>query len=227
MAIRPKKGRSVTDPYMSDYRDILENFSCFEQRLEIILRNREKKVLPQDDLTVAAVLVPLFLKNGTVHVLLTKRSDHVEHHKGEISFPGGKLDSTDPSLLTCALRETSEEVGIDPSDVRVMGELDDFYTVATGYLVAPFVGVIPYPYEFRPSAREIAELIDVPLEIFFEPDRRREEVWIYNSLPIEVVFYVWQGYTIWGATARILKHFTEVIVNGGAFSEQCGGRAHL
>jgi len=171
--------------------------------------------LPVNDLVVAAVLVPLFLKDGDPHVLLTKRSELVEHHRGEISFPGGKLDPGDADLLSCALRETSEEVGIDPSDVRVVGELDDFYTVATHFLVVPFVGMIPYPYPFQPSEREIAGLLSVPLEVFFDPSRRSEEIWNLQGEPVTVVFYKWKEHVIWGATARIMKHFVEVMSSEG------------
>lgn len=176
-----------------------------------MLGSRRKKALSPEGMITAAVLVPLFTKNGQRHVLLTERSDFVEHHRGEISFPGGKLDLADRNVLACALRETAEEVGVVPEDVQVVGELDDFYTVATGFLVVPFVGVIPYPYEFRPSAREIAGLLSVPLEVFFDPTRRTEETWIVKGEPIEVISYRWQGHNIWGATARILKHFTELV----------------
>ena len=123
------------------------NLPCFEDELTRALDARPRRVLPPEGMTIAAVLVPLFSVEGKRHVLLTKRSQAVEHHKGEISFPGGKLDPDDADLLSCALRETDEEVGIKPSDVRIIGELDDFYTVATRYVVAPFVGVIPYPYD--------------------------------------------------------------------------------
>ncbi len=176
-----------------------------------MLGSRRKKELSPEGMITAAVLVPLFTKDGQRHVLLTKRSDHVEHHKGEISFPGGKLDLADPNVLACALRETAEEVGVDPQDVQVVGELDDFYTVATRFLVVPFVGVIPYPYQFRPSAWEIAGLLAVPLEVFFDPARRTEDTWIVKGEPVEVISYRWQGHNIWGATARILKHFTELV----------------
>ncbi len=196
---------------MTNKKSPLWTLPCFEEEITKMLGSRTKKELSPDGLTTAAVLVPLFTKNGQRHVLLTKRSDFVEHHRGEISFPGGKLDLADADYLTCALRETAEEVGVNPEHVNVVGELDDFYTVATGFLVVPFVGVIPYPYEFRPSAREIAGLLAVPLEIFFDPDRRTEETWIVNEEPIEVVSYRWQGHNIWGATARILKHFTELV----------------
>ncbi len=183
----------------------------FESDLADILDRHDKQVLSRDGVITAAVLIPLFWKEGRIHVLLTRRSNEVAHHKGEISFPGGKLDHDDPSLLHCALRETHEEVGIEPADVLVVGELDDFYTVATHYLVVPFVGMIPYPYEMTMSEREIHEIITVPLEVFVGPTWRSEETWNLDGRPIEVVFYDWRGYRIWGATARILKHFTRLL----------------
>lgn len=186
---------------------------CFESELGRILTSREKTILPRADKVVAAVLVPLFRKDGDVHVLLTKRSDAVEHHKGEVSFPGGKLDDDDVDLLHCALRETHEEVGILPTDVRIVGEMDDFYTVATSYLVVPFVGMIPYPYDFKPSTREIDEVIGVPLEVFFDPARRSTEIWTFEGKPLEIISYKWHGYNIWGATARILNRFTQLVEN--------------
>ena len=196
---------------MKTANDSFLKLPCFEKELTDILKQRPKKVLPRDGKVVAAVLVPLFGKNGNIHVLLTKRSDAVEHHRGEISFPGGKLDATDPDLLHCALRETSEEVGIDPSDVRIVGELDDFYTVATHFLVVPFVGMIPYPYALSTSSREIDEVIGVPLDVFFDRERRTEDTWMVDGAPFQVIFYKWREYTIWGATARILSHFTDLL----------------
>jgi len=187
------------------------NLPDFEDRLEGLLRNRRKNLLSADGMITAAVLVPLFRKDGTSHVLLTKRSEFVEHHKGEISFPGGKVDPSDANMLACALRETAEEIGVDPQHVKILGELDDFYTVATGFLVIPFVGLIPYPYEFKPSAREISDLLEVPLGVFFDLTRRSEETWMINDQSVEVISYLWRGHNIWGATARILKHFTELI----------------
>ncbi len=196
---------------MNVQKNAVWNLPCFEEQLAKMLQSREKKMLSPDGLVTAAVLVPLFTKDGQVHVLLTKRSEFVEHHRGEISFPGGKLDESDADFQSCALRETAEEVGISPQDVRVVGELDDFYTVATRFLVVPFVGMIPYPYEFRPSSREIESLLGVPLDVFFDPERRSEETWLINGQSVEVISYRWQGHNIWGATARILKHFTELV----------------
>jgi ADP-ribose pyrophosphatase YjhB (NUDIX family) len=138
----------------------------------------------------------------------------VEHHRGEISFPGGKLDPSDPDLRSCALRETHEEIGIPPDDVKVIGELDDFYTVATKFHVVPFVGVVPYPYKLSLSSREIAAIVAPPLEIFFDPSRRSEDTLIFRGEPVTVVSYRWEGHNIWGATARILQHLVELIESG-------------
>lgn len=168
-------------------------------------------------MVVAAVLITLFEMDDSPHVLLTKRSQEVEHHKGEISFPGGKLDDTDRDLLHCALRETEEEVGINPEDVSIIGEMDDFYTVATNYLVAPFVGKIPYPYEFHPSEREIDEVIAVPLSIFFDENRISFDTWYISGEAVKLVFYHWRGHTIWGATARMLRDFTKLLSGRVAF----------
>ena len=189
----------------------LWDLPCFEDKLAEILNSRRKNTLAPHGTVTAAVLVPLFVKDGRRYVLLTKRSDMVEHHRGEISFPGGKLDPSDSSLMCCALRETDEEIGVAPEHVRIIGELDDFYTVATNFRVVPFVGIIPHPYKFVPSAREIAGLLSVPLDVFFDPARKSESIWIFKGEPVEVISYVWEGHNIWGATARILKHFTELI----------------
>lgn len=185
----------------------------FVNRLQRLLQARNKKRLSPNGVVQAAVLVPLFKQRESIKVLLTKRSEFVEHHKGEISFPGGKLDNSDSDLLSCALRETWEEIGVYPKDVNILGELDDFYTVATGFLVAPFVGFIPYPYPFQTSPREIDELLGVPLDVFLDPQRRQESTIMLDSRPISIISYQWEGYTIWGATARILQHFSEILSN--------------
>lgn len=196
---------------MTADKKLYQSMPAFENRLSKVISKRSKIRLSADGLITAAVLVPLFEKNGSPHILLTKRSDHVEHHRGEISFPGGKVDPTDRDEEYCALRETSEEVGIKIPDVKILGELDDFYTVATNFRVSPFVGVIPYPYEFKTSEREIAGLLDVPLEVFFDPKLRSEDIWIMRGEEINVVSYKWNGHNIWGATARILKHMVELV----------------
>ena len=161
------------------------------------------------------MLIPIFYKNGEPYLLLTLRTETVASHKGQISFPGGTRDDGDRDLLTTALRETFEEVGIRPEDVEVLGELDDLLAV-TNFVVTPFVGVFPYPYDFKVSTEEIAELIEIPLSFFADPRNRRVEERLYRGRMVTVYFYDYGKYTVWGVTARILKGFVDLCFPNGA-----------
>lgn len=171
---------------------------------------REKTCIQDDRLKRAAVLIPVFKKDGEYHLLFTRRTDLVEHHKGQISFPGGRQDPEDQDLLTTALREAEEEMGIHKEDVRILGELDDICTV-TDFCVSPFVGLIPYPYPFRPNPHEIAEIIEVPLAALLDPERLRREFREHAGRTWPVYFYRHGRHTIWGATASILKQLLDLL----------------
>jgi 8-oxo-dGTP pyrophosphatase MutT (NUDIX family) len=173
-----------------------------------------RKIADRPDLTPAAVLVPLFEKEGTAHILLTKRTDRVEQHKGQISFPGGAFDYKDLDCLTTALRETEEEIGLEMDAIEIWGELDDTVTV-TRYKVCPYVGLIPYPYPFRLSPFEVERLIELPLDLLLEPARLREGPFTWEGMTFMNYFIEYEGDTIWGATARILKNFVEVLRGAG------------
>jgi 8-oxo-dGTP pyrophosphatase MutT (NUDIX family) len=175
-----------------------------------ILNTRERRMIEQPSLARAAVLVPLFQKGETCHIVFTKRSDNVRYHKGEISFPGGVVDEKDGELQRTALREAFEEIGLKESDVQIIGGLDDIITV-TQFIVTPFVGFFPYPYSFKLSPAEIAELIEVPISALLDEDcfSQRE---IIRGTGKEVVYaYQYENHIIWGATARILKQFLDLI----------------
>jgi 8-oxo-dGTP pyrophosphatase MutT (NUDIX family) len=181
------------------------------QNIKDILANREvKRVAVGSEHTRAAVLLPLFTKDGSCHILFTKRSDKVRYHKGEISFPGGNYDATDKDLLATALREAHEEIGLKPQDVYVLGALDEMMTM-TDFIVSPFVGFIPYPYTFVPSHEEIAEIIILPLTGFLKEGVLNEEYRTYNERTEKVSVYQCGGHVIWGATAKILRQFLEII----------------
>jgi len=182
----------------------------FIDQLRNILSTRERRVIEHPPFSHAAVLVPLFKKGKDCHLLFTKRSEEVKYHKGEISFPGGVVDEDDSELISTALREAFEEIGLKESDVQIIGLLDDIVTI-TKFIVTPIVGLFPYPYPFKVSVAEIAELIEVPLSFLLDencfsekeiPRGGREEV-IYN--------YQYGDHNIWGATARILKQFLDLI----------------
>jgi 8-oxo-dGTP pyrophosphatase MutT (NUDIX family) len=181
-----------------------------EEKIREILACRDKACIDQPGLVRAAVLIPLFKKNGEYHVLLTRRTDKVGTHKGQISFPGGKRDEGE-DLLSTALREAKEEMGIEEKDVRILGELDDMCTISSDFCIAPFVGLIPYPYPFRINRHEIEEIIEVPLSIFLDETKFREEVRSRNGELVSIYFYQHDEHTIWGATARILKQLMDLV----------------
>jgi 8-oxo-dGTP pyrophosphatase MutT (NUDIX family) len=176
-----------------------------------VLSNRTPKLLEDKEALQrhGAVLIPLFKEGGEYKVLFTKRTDTVETHRGQISFPGGRIDAGDRTLLDTALRETEEEIGLARDAVTVLGRADDAGTLSSNYIVHPFVGLIPYPYPFRLSSGEVKHLITVPLSLFFDMEAILDveyEGKIYRNLA-----YTCDGEVIWGATARIMRNLVETL----------------
>jgi 8-oxo-dGTP pyrophosphatase MutT (NUDIX family) len=161
--------------------------------------------LPGFVLRESAVLVPLLLREGTPHILFTKRPTTLRHHAGQYSFPGGSRDPEDATPLHTALRETREELGIDVSGVRVLGPLDEVPTL-TEFRIQPFVGVIPAGLEYRPNPDEVELILEVPLAQLMDPAIRRTERHSVRGVEYEVDFYTCGSHVIWGATGRILRN---------------------
>jgi 8-oxo-dGTP pyrophosphatase MutT (NUDIX family) len=182
----------------------------FIDQVRRILQTRQRGIIEQPPFARAAVLVPLFEKGEACHMIFTKRSDNVRYHKGEISFPGGVFDEKDLELQRTALREASEEIGLKENDVQIIGVLDDIITV-TQFIVTPFVGLFPYPYPFKLSPVEIAELIEVPLSALLDEDCFSEREIIRGTSKEVVNAYQYENHVIWGATARILRQFLDLI----------------
>jgi 8-oxo-dGTP pyrophosphatase MutT (NUDIX family) len=166
---------------------------------------------PEPGLWQAAVLVPIYFgSDGRPHVVFQKRTDRVEAHKGQVSFPGGRRDPEDPHLLHTALRETHEEIGVDPAHVEVFGEIDQIRTISN-FVVTPYVGWLDrYPYEWRFSEHEVAYLLEVPVDhlldpVNFVPDRRQ-----VGGREIVMPSYRWRDDLIWGATGRMLTNFLDL-----------------
>lgn len=152
--------------------------------------------------TDAGVLVPLYMDEGELHGVFTRRREDLRRHPGEISFPGGRSDEGDADLRSTALREAHEEIGLPLDAVDVVGALQPTPTVVTGYAVYPFVGLIEPGRIWQVSEREVAEVLELPLRALLAGYSRRRLV--RRGLPIRTDTYVVGDHLIWGATARIL-----------------------
>ncbi|MDD5127944.1 MAG: CoA pyrophosphatase [Dehalococcoidales bacterium] len=192
-----------------------------KQLLQQALAQRQKKRIVAAGRIPSAVLVPIYCKDGKFHILFTKRTRKVKTHKGQISFPGGSYEVSDGSLRNTALRESREEIGLKEEDVEVLGELDDFNSATTNFVISPFVGFIPSPYDFKLNEFEAAELIETPLEHLLDKHHLREETRILNGRPVTAYFYDFHGKVIWGATARILKQFLDIYTGLPGFNTCC------
>ena len=180
---------------------------------EIIRQALAQRVVERVDGTgmiPAAVMILLYRKKGEYCILLNKRSEEVEHHKGEISFPGGARDPEDFDLLATALRETEEEMGIKREDITVLGEMDEIVT-RSNFQVSVFTGTIEYPYKFTPSAIEIAEVVEFPVAALINPANRRVETRWIDGIPLTSYSYVHEEHVVFGATARILQSCIEIL----------------
>ena len=191
--------------------DGLCGLESIKERIRQALSRRDKKVCDPGDLVRAAVLVPIFERAGDCHILFTKRTETVNHHKGQISFPGGVQEVESESHRDAALRESWEEIGLDPKDVEILGELDDIATYTTRFIISPFVGAIPHPYEFRTSPEEVEEVISVPLEVLLDKGNFKEDIQSIGGSLVPQYYFYYDERVIWGATARILKQFLEVV----------------
>ena len=174
------------------------------------LAARPRRVVPPGPLIRAAVVVPI-VDRGEPCLVFAKRTEHVGQHKGQIAFPGGTVAARDASALDAALRECEEEVGLSREVVDVLGVLDDWETYATPFVITPFVGLVREPVVWRPDGEEIEKVIEVPYAALVTPGGFRVERWERDGAPRDVYFFDWQGESIWGATARILKHYLELL----------------
>jgi len=178
------------------------------ERILAALKGREPKALIGNHFKPAAVLVPIQQKKDGYHLVLTVRAEGLNSHGGQVAFPGGRLDPQDTGPLEAALRESQEEVGLDPRDVRILGQLDQV-TASASYLVTPFVGVIPFPYDFTLNPDETAEVFSVPISALRDSnclsiDTKRHGGWS------PVYHFQYQQWDIWGATAKMIKQLLEL-----------------
>lgn len=185
----------------------------FAEELSELLDQRERIVRAEWEARPAAVLIPIYEEQDQWQIVYTRRTDEVENHRGQVSFPGGLIEADDQSARETALREAEEEIGLEREAVEILGSLDTLMTV-TQFEIIPYVGRIPYPYEFKPNLAEVAHVFSVPLNWLMAP----ENLEVHYRQPIpdgpKVPVYYFKPFTgevIWGATARITLNLLEII----------------
>ncbi len=153
--------------------------------------------------THAAVLVPLYARAGVLWLLLTRRSAALPNHGGQIAFPGGACEEGDEDEVATALRESHEELGIEPATVMVLGQLDDVVT-PSGFVISPVVGALPFPLQVTPSGEEIESVVPIPFHTLADPQLvEYQELAVDGSVIVSPVFH-YHGHRVWGATARVI-----------------------
>ena len=155
-------------------------------------------------LAEAAVLVPVFLRDGAPQVLMTRRRDDLRLHPGQISFPGGRIETHDPDARAAALREAQEEIGIAPGDVELLGRLSEALVVLSGFRLTPWVGVVPYPYPYVVQPDEVAGLIEFSVSDLLAPGAHRTGKREAFGMVHEVHYFEVGGHVVWGASALVL-----------------------
>lgn len=168
-------------------------------------------MLPDDaPVTLAAVLVPLVNHAGAVKVLFTQRTAHLADHAGQISFPGGRVESADASREETALRETLEEIGLPPGRVELLGRLPD-YEIPSGFRITPVVGWIEPPFTLQPDDFEVAEVFEAPLEYFLDPGNYQRREYHFGGRHRHYMAIPYRGRYIWGATAGMLYSLCRIL----------------
>jgi 8-oxo-dGTP pyrophosphatase MutT (NUDIX family) len=160
--------------------------------------------------TRAAVLIPLLLKDDGLSVLLTQRTNHLRDHAGQISFPGGRMDSEDLSPNDTALRESQEEIGLDPQRVEIIGHLPQYLTVS-GYSVTPVVGLVQPQAEYVLDEFEVADIFEVPLNFLLDPANHQVRLWQSEQGGRRFYSMPYEGRFIWGATAGMLRNLYHLL----------------
>jgi 8-oxo-dGTP pyrophosphatase MutT (NUDIX family) len=191
---------------------LLSDIDALHAHIRTVFGRRPRRVTPLSmGMRRAAVVLPLVSTGGGPALLFTRRTDQVEHHKGQISFPGGALDDGEDPLAG-ALRETEEEIGVPARDVDVLGGLDDEEAAVSGFMVSPFVAALPYPARLRVSADEVHSVLVVSLRTLLDPANVRAELYRRPRGDSVVMYYYQAGPdVIWGFTGRIVARFLEAV----------------
>jgi 8-oxo-dGTP pyrophosphatase MutT (NUDIX family) len=200
--------------------------SAFISQLENFLREQELPGLkaqllmaprgrdftwPADEVMHAAVMLILFKRNSTFRLILTRRHDYDGPHSGQVSLPGGKTDPKDRGFEFTALRETHEEVGIRPEELRIIGKLTDLFIPVSRYMVHPYISYSEIIPLCEPDPGEVKYILEVKLDDLLDEQNRKTKTMNLKGIDYEIPFLALKGETVWGATAMILSEFIEIV----------------
>lgn len=184
-------------------------------KIKELLKDKKRESLPEiqtNGLIPAAVLIPLLHFDSNWHLLFTRRTETVNNHRGQVSFPGGRVESHDASPIAAALRETFEEIGIESSRITILGQLSDVPT-SRGFLISPIVGIVTYPLALKISSQEVARVFTIPLDWLSERTNWEEKEYILSNgdRKNEIFYRSYDGEILWGVTARITAYFLQTL----------------
>ena len=194
---------------MIDLKNIYERLSTINTSFTSDNDLMDREAVKTENLIEAAVLVPIVERNDGLKVILTKRSNNLKQHPGQISFPGGKSEKIDKSLVATALRETKEEIGISKKNVEILGQLPKHVTI-TGFKITPFIGRIRMGFSTEIQTSEVSEIFEVPLSYLSNPKNFRVESVKWKGKRRFFYSIPYGPYYMWGATARILKNLADL-----------------
>ena len=189
---------------------------------EALNSRKPKRILdPPPDYRHAGVLIPLLAEEDGHKVLFTKRANTVEHHKGQFSFPGGAVDEEDNSVEETALRESNEEIGLLREQVEILGRIDDVFTIASSFVVHPFVGLVSAPYDFTLQEIEVKRLIKIPWDTLIENNLEKKTYDVVSeNKTYQTPAFEYNGDVVWGATAWMMTNFIEILKHKSSLPKQ-------
>jgi len=177
-----------------------------------VLKNHSPKKLAEDGTIQGAVVVPIYQKNSQLYLLVTKRTENLSMHKGQISFPGGKKDPKDKTLLQCALRETFEEIGIPKKKMSILGALDQIKTYGSNIRLSPFVCEICSPFRLKINKLEVEEVIEIPFDELLKDENWSQKNALVTFPKEQIIYYFYyKNWVVWGATAKILYQLVQLV----------------
>jgi 8-oxo-dGTP pyrophosphatase MutT (NUDIX family) len=177
-----------------------QNIMLAKPRVDVKFPNSVEHAIP------SAVLILLYTHKNDIYFILTERTNEVEHHKGQISLPGGSWENGE-HLHETALRETEEEISIPANKIEIIGELTPLFVKVTGYMIHPFVGYVTKKPNIIPHPNEVNKVFSVSISELIDPVNQLTELWTIREIPVDVPFFKFGKYKVWGATAMILAEF--------------------